>query len=140
MDKDSNDILTKYNLLTEECDLETGRGWSSIDLGVISREKHSKLFGELAEIFLIPKKTNEVSLTISNAYWFGFFNDDDKVDPANKDAPQLSITPYKKGFENVFASKYVSLSNNDAICLSKYLISYYMDIVNDLKRVETELK
>lgn len=140
MNKDSNDILTKYNLLTDQCELETGRGWSSIDLGVISREKQSKLFEELAEIFSIPKKTNEVSLTITNAYWFGFFNDDDRVDLVNEYAPQLIITPYKKGFENIFAVKNVPLSKNDAICLSKYLISYYMDIVDDLRRVEVELK
>ena len=139
MNKNSNDILTKYNLLTEECELETGRGWSSIDLGVISKEKQSKLFEELAEIFLIPEKTNQVSLAISNAYWFGFFNDDDRVDLVNEDAPQLTATPYKKGFENIFASKNVPLSNNDAVCLSRYLISYYMDIVEDLKLVETEL-
>lgn len=128
MNKDSNDILTKYNLLTDQCELETGRGWSSIDLGVISREKQSKLFEELAEIFSIPKKTNEVSLTITNAYWFGFFNDDDRIDLVNEDAPQLTVTPYKKGFENIFASKYVPLSKkrcNLLVKISDFLLYGY---------------
>ena len=140
MNKDSNDILTKYNLLTDQSELVTYGGLTYIDVCVVSKEKQSKLFAELDDLFSIPKRTCHVLLSINNADWYSFFNDDDKVDMTCKDAPQLRIVQLnKKGYENLFTTKDIPLSKNDAIYLSKYLISYYMDIVDDLKCVETEL-
>lgn len=131
--KDSQDLLINHNLLyTKECEIDSV--CHLIDLGCFSKEKNPEIFKKLVSIFDLKPKVSKVYLSIDNADYFYFFDDNDQVNLLNEDAPRLCCSK-----NNIFNSGSVPLSKQDAILLSKFLIKEYMEIIEDLKCVENEL-
>lgn len=127
--KDSCDLLTKHNLLTEECDVERTRCSSRISLGTFKKDKYPELFKDIVYVFDLNEKRQKVYLELINVEYFDFFDvESDEVNLLNADAPLLCCD-----------WKYVSLSKKDAVLLSKFLIKEHMEIIKDLERVEEEL-
>lgn len=139
--KDSQDLLTTYSLLTEECKTARFRGWHTINLGCFSKEKHPEIFRRIESIFDLEPKVNKVYLNISDAEYFDFFDEDDKVNLLQNDAPKLC---YSK--KDLFNDGFVFLSKQDAITLAKFLIKEQQKIIEEteetikeLERVENEI-
>lgn len=133
--KNSQDLLTMYNLLTDELEIKRFQGgWPTINLGCFSKEKHPEIFEKVASIFNLKPKVNKVYLYINNAEYFYFFDEEDKVNPLNDDAPRLC---YSKN--DVLNNGSVPLSKQDTIMLAKFIIKKQQEVIGELKRVENEL-
>ena len=133
--KDSQDLLTIYDLITDECEIERFRGWSTINLGCFSKEKHPEIFEKVASIFDLKPKVNKVYLNISNVEYFDFFDKDDKVNLLQDDAPKLCY-----GKKDWFNNGIVPLSKQDAITLAKFIIKEQQEIIEETKEIIKELE
>lgn len=133
--KDSQDLLTTYSLLTEECKTARFRGWHTINLGCFSKEKHPEIFRRIESIFDLEPKVNKVYLNISDAEYFDFFDEDDRVNLLQNDAPKLC---YSK--KDLFNDGFVFLSKQDAIALAKFLIKEQQKIIEETKETIKELE
>lgn len=133
--KDSQNLITNYNLLTDENEIERLRGWSTINLGCFSKEKHPEIFGRIASIFDLKPKVDKVYLNIINVEYFDFFDADDKVNLLQDDAPRLC---YSK--KNLFNDGFVFLSKQDAITLAKFIIKEQQEIIEETKEIIEELE
>lgn len=132
--KDSQNLITNYNLLTEENSIERFRGGSTIELGCFSKEKHPELFKKIEGIFDLKPKVSKVYLSIQNVEYFDFFDADDKVNLLQDDAPKLCYS------KKIFNDGFIPLSKQDAITLAKFIIKEQQEIIEETKEIIEELE
>lgn len=133
--KDSQDLLANYGLLTECNEIERFQGWSTLNLGCFSREEHPEIFRSIESVFDLKPKVKKVYLSIHNAEYFDFFDNEDKVNLLNEDAPRLCYS--MKGFID---SGFVSLSKQDAVMLARFIIKEKQEIIEETKGIIEELE
>lgn len=130
----SNDIITNFHLINENTSIDRVETYNIgisnfITLGIFNGKDNRPLFNKLG----IDPKNREYQFVIKNADYFNFFDDDDNINNKYEDAPYLSVAP-SFGTEKIYF-----LSKQDMVTVSKFLIRYYEDIINQLKRVEKEI-
>lgn len=130
----SNDIITNFHLINENTSIDRVETYNIgisnfITLGIFNGKDNRPLFNKLG----IDPKNREYQFVIKNADYFNFFDDDDNINNKYEDAPYLSVAP-SFGTEKIYF-----LSKQDMVTVSKFLIRYYEDIINQLKCVEKEI-
>lgn len=130
----SNDIITNFHLINENTSIDRVETYNIgisnfITLGIFNGKDNRPLFNKLG----IDPKNREYQFVIKNADYFNFFDDDDNINNKYESAPYLSVAP-SFGTEKIYF-----LSKQDMVTVSKFLIRYYEDIINQLKCVEKEI-
>ena len=129
--ENSNDLLTTFKLLERDDAefIENYRIPSYIYVGKFTKKEHPEIF-----TFLQLKKDKECLLKIYNIENFYMIDDDGIVRVSGQDAPYIDI------WQGINIVKTLYLSKNDMIAVSRFMIDYYEDIVNDYKTIIKKVK
>ena len=131
MTENSNDLLTTFKLLDENDAefVEYARIPSYIYVGEFTKKEHPEIFN-----FLQLKKDKDCTILVYHTENFYMIDDDGIVQVNGCDAPYIEIS------QGINIVKTLYLSKNDMIAVSRFMINYYEDIVNDYKTIIKKVK
>lgn len=131
MTENSNDLLTTFKLLDENDAefIEHARIPSYIYVGEFTKKEHPEIFN-----FLQLKKDKDCKILVYHTENFYMIDDDGVVRISGCDAPYIEIS------QGINIVKTLYLSKNDMIAVSRFMIDYYEDIVNDYKTIIKKVK
>lgn len=129
--ENSNDLLTTFKLLDEEDAefIEHARIPSYIYVGEFTKKEHPEIFN-----FLQLKKDKDCKILVYHTENFYMIDDDGIVRISGCDAPYIEIS------QGINIVKTLYLSKNDMIVVSRFMIDYYEEIINDYKTIIEKVK
>lgn len=131
MTENSNDLLTTFKLLDENDAefIEHARIPSYIYVGEFTKKEHPEIFN-----FLQLKKDKACKILVYHTENFYMIDDDGVVRISGCDAPYIEIS------QGINIVKTLYLSKNDMIAVSRFMIDYYEEIINDYKTIIEKVK
>lgn len=131
MTENSNDLLTTFKLLDgDDAEfIEYGRIPSYIYVGKFTKKEHPEIFN-----FLQLKKDKDCKILVYHTKNFYMIDDDGIVQVSGCDAPYIEIS------QGINIVKTLYLSKNDMIAVSRFMIDYYEEIINDYKTIIEKVK
>lgn len=131
MTENSNDFLTTFKLLdgNDAEFIEHARIPSYIYVGEFTKKEHPEIFN-----FLQLKKDKDCKILVYHTENFYMIDDDGVVRISGCDAPYIEIS------QGINIVKTLYLSKNDMIAVSRFMIDYYEEIINDYKTIIEKVK
>lgn len=129
--ENSNDLLTTFELLDRDDTefIEHARIPSYIYVGEFTKKEHTEIFN-----FLQLKKDKDCKILVYHTENFYMIDDDGIVRISGCDAPYIEIS------QGINVVKTLYLSKNDMIAVSRFMIDYYEEIINDYKTIIEKVK